>query len=60
MLYTIILVKDPSGGYTAFFKEFPNVISDGDNEEQAITNLRRLIGDFLVHNSKISIYDSVK
>jgi predicted RNase H-like HicB family nuclease len=35
-----VLIQDPSdGGYTAFFAEFPDVIAEGDNENEAQHNL---------------------
>lgn len=42
---TPIYVEDPQGGFTAFFKEFPNVISEGETEEQALWNLQKTMHD---------------
>lgn len=37
---TIVLVPDPNlGGYTSFFKEYSNVISQGETKTEAILNL---------------------
>lgn len=38
--FTGILVQDEkTKGFTAFFKQFPNVIAEGDTEDQAMENL---------------------
>lgn len=43
---TPIFVEDPHiGGFTAFFKEFPEIITEGETEEIALFNLRRTIYD---------------
>ena len=43
---TVIMVEDPKiGGYTAFFKQFPNIIAEGDNDEDAMNNLMNAIYD---------------
>ena len=37
---TIVLVQDPKdNGYTVYFKQFPNIIAEGDDEDSAIRNL---------------------
>jgi hypothetical protein len=42
----IILVEDPSiGGFTAYFKQFPNIISEGETEDLAIHNLMCAVHD---------------
>jgi predicted RNase H-like HicB family nuclease len=47
-----ILVEDPTlGGYTAFFKQFPNIISEGETEEEAIQNLLNAIHDVFNYQS---------
>ena len=38
---TPIYVEDPKGGFTIFFKEFPNVISEGETKEEALDSLQR-------------------
>jgi predicted RNase H-like HicB family nuclease len=43
---TPIFVEDPQiGGFTAFFKEFPEIITEGETEEIALFNLRKTIYD---------------
>jgi predicted RNase H-like HicB family nuclease len=37
--FTGILIQDKDKGYTAYFAEFPEVIAEGDNEEEAAQNL---------------------
>ena len=39
---TVILVKDDIEGFTSYFAEFPNIIAEGDTEEEATKNLFRL------------------
>jgi predicted RNase H-like HicB family nuclease len=47
-----ILVEDPTlGGFTAFFKQFPNIISEGETEEEAIQNLLNAIHDVFNYQS---------
>jgi predicted RNase H-like HicB family nuclease len=37
---TIIFVEDETmGGYTAFFKHYPEVISEGETKKEALKNL---------------------
>ncbi len=56
---TLILVKDKSGGYTSFFKQFSNIISQGETEKEAIDNLIKTVYDvFLYKNKNISNLDS--
>lgn len=47
-----ILVQDKSGGYTSFFAQFPNIIAEGDTEDQAIENLFNLVQDVFEHQQK--------
>jgi predicted RNase H-like HicB family nuclease len=48
-----ILVEDPTlGGYTAFFKQFPNIISEGETEDEAIQNLLNAIHDVFSYQSQ--------
>lgn len=50
---TAILVRDhKTGGYTSFFAQFPNIIAEGDNEEQAEENLFRLVKTVFEHQKK--------
>lgn len=36
---TGVLIADQDGGYTAYLKEFPAVIAEGDSKDEATTNL---------------------
>lgn len=48
-----VLVQDiKSGGFTAFFKQFPDVIAEGDTEDKALINLVNLLHDVLDYKSK--------
>jgi len=50
---TLILVEDPKiGGYTAFFKQFPNIIAEGDTDEEATSNLMNTVHDVFDHLAK--------
>jgi predicted RNase H-like HicB family nuclease len=41
-----VLVEDINiGGYTAFFKQFPQIIAEGVDEDDAISNLLRALHD---------------
>ena len=47
---TAILVKDPHiGGYTTFFAQFPNIIAEGETEDEAMTNLLKLMDEVFEH-----------
>jgi len=51
---TIIMVQDPdSGGYTAYFKQFPDIIAEGDTEEDAELNLLNAVHDVFKYQSEI-------
>lgn len=40
----VIMVEDPQiGGYTAFFAQFPNIVAEGDTEEESMVNLNELL-----------------
>lgn len=48
----VILVNDPvQGGFTAFFKQFPYIIAEGDNEGEAMKNLMNAMHDVVDHLS---------
>lgn len=34
-----VLIEDPNGGFTAFLAEFPDVVAEGNTEEEAQFNL---------------------
>lgn len=51
---TAIMVQDPEiGGYTAYFRQFPDIIAEGDNEKEAMINLINALHDVEVHRSKM-------
>ncbi len=40
IVITGVLIQDEkSGGYTSYFREFPEAIAEGDSREEAISNL---------------------
>lgn len=40
----VIMVEDPQiGGYTAFFAQFPNIVAEGETEEESMDNLNELL-----------------
>lgn len=47
MRYRIILEAQPEGGYTVFVPELPDVITEGETEEEAITNVKDAIVGYL-------------
>ncbi|NLZ31333.1 MAG: hypothetical protein GX885_11455 [Methanomicrobiales archaeon] len=48
-----ILEEDPTlGGFTAFFKQFPNIITEGETEEEAIQNLLNALHDVFVYKTE--------
>ncbi|HMO32344.1 MAG TPA: hypothetical protein PKD90_05710 [Phnomibacter sp.] len=50
---TGIFVQDPqSKGYTAFFAQLPNIIAEGDNEEDALNNLVDTVREVFQHLSE--------
>jgi hypothetical protein len=52
---TLVLVEDDRlGGYTAFFKQFPDIISQGETEDDAVVNLQNTVHDVFLHLSKES------
>ncbi|HEY6345388.1 MAG TPA: type II toxin-antitoxin system HicB family antitoxin [Bryobacteraceae bacterium] len=40
MRYTVILEKEPDGGYVATVPALPGCVSQGDTREEALTNIR--------------------
>ena len=52
---TPIYVEDPKGGFTIFFKEFPNVISEGETKEEALDNLQRTMHDVFSYKNTLSV-----
>jgi len=47
MRYKIVLEPQPEGGYTVFVPELPDVITEGDTKEEAITNVKDAIEGYL-------------
>jgi hypothetical protein len=43
----VIFVKDKNGGYTAWFKEIPDVISQGETKKEAYHNLILTLHDIV-------------
>lgn len=46
--YKIILEPQPEGGYTVFVPELPDVVSEGDTKQEAITNIKDAIEGYLL------------
>lgn len=43
-----LYIKDPNiGGYTAYFVDFPEIVTEGDTIEKAQENLWNVVYDFL-------------
>jgi len=52
---TVIMVEDPKvGGFTAFFKQLPNIVAEGENSDEALNNLLNAVND--VFSYKASTY----
>ena len=47
MRYRIILEPQPEGGYTVFVPELPDVITEGETEEEALANVKDAIEGYL-------------
>jgi len=45
--FTVILREEPDGGYSAQIVELPGCISQGENREQALVNIREAIEGYL-------------
>lgn len=46
--YTVLLVPDPDhGGFTVTVPEIPEIVTEGDNHEHALTMAREAIGLYL-------------
>jgi predicted RNase H-like HicB family nuclease len=53
---TPIYVEDEKiGGYTVFFKEFPNIISEGETKEDALDNIIKTVHDVFKYKKTQSI-----
>jgi predicted RNase H-like HicB family nuclease len=48
--FKVVYVRDKvSGEYTAWFEEFPHVITEGKTKEEANENLSKMLYDILQH-----------
>ena len=43
MRYTVILEQEPDGGYVASVPALPGCVSQGDNRDEALSNIREAI-----------------
>jgi predicted RNase H-like HicB family nuclease len=43
MKYRVILEPQPDGGYTVYVPALPGCISEGDDQHQALSNIREAI-----------------
>jgi len=51
---TVIMIQDPNiGGYTTYFRQFQNIIAEGDTEDEAIHNLVNAVHDVFKYQSGI-------
>lgn len=48
MRYRVVLEPQPEGGYTVFVPELPDVISEGETREEALSNVKDAIKGYLV------------
>lgn len=56
---TPIYVEDPQGGFTIFFKEFPNVVSEGKDKDEALDNLQRGMHDVFSYKNTLSLFENI-
>ena len=55
---TGIFVQDPeTKGFTAFFAQFPNIIAEGSNEEEATKNLMHTLKVVFEHQKNEELKD---
>ena len=45
--FTVILREEPEGGYSAQCVEFPGAVSQGENREQTLANIREAIEGYV-------------
>jgi predicted RNase H-like HicB family nuclease len=58
---TAVFVEDPTeGGFTGFFKEFPNAIAEGETQEEAQNNLFKTLSFMLQFNREENETDFIK
>ena len=54
-----VLVEDPKiGGYTAYFKQLPDIIAEGETDEEAMKNLMNAVHDVFMFKGKMPEMDS--
>jgi predicted RNase H-like HicB family nuclease len=47
-----ILVRDRNfNGFTAYFKQFPNIVAEGEDQDRAMENLFNALHDYLKYES---------
>lgn len=51
-LNAVLIQDEIIGGFTAYFKEFPDILAVGDNEDLAIINLINAFHDVLKYKSE--------
>lgn len=47
MRYRVVLEPQSEGGYTVFVPELPDVISEGESREEALSNVKDAIQGYL-------------
>lgn len=47
MVYTVMLERDPDGGYVVSVPALPGCVSQGDNREEALANIREAIALYI-------------
>jgi len=51
---TIVMIEDARiGGFTAFFKQFPDIVAEGDTDEKAMKNLMNTVYDVFVYKNSV-------
>lgn len=45
--FKVILEPQPEGGYTVFVPELPDVISEGETKEEAVSNIKDAIEGYV-------------
>ena len=53
MRYTVILEQEPDGGYVASVPALPGCVSQGDNRDKALDNIREAI-DLYVEDCRVA------
>ncbi len=47
MIYTVILQREPDGGFVAVVPALPGCVSQGDTRSEALTNIREAMSLYL-------------